>query len=204
MLYRLAITLTDFRTFIWSLVSTLIVLLLIFGVLILSWYLMKHRRISLSPYTKLPLRKAMELPPASIARIFKFMSSFHEFDNIMFDIRKASYCRETGRLFPNSLTFVGEIKVDWTFLKKRYPGNWVSWGSLDAAQQAAIGALHLSLDGYQTAFSSPDPSPRSIAEQFAYSIPGPLYVDLATNNLLGWKIVPNTDLEVLIVQKPYG
>ena len=32
--------------------------------------------------------------------------------------------------------------------------------------------------------------------------PGPLYVDIETKVLLGWKVVPGTDLEVLIVQKP--
>lgn len=204
MLQKLAIQYTDFRSFIWSVIGTLLVFVLIFSILFVNWYLTKHRRISVSPYTGLPLRRGLELPPTSIARVFKFMSSFHEFDNIMFDIRKASYCRETGRIFPNSINFLGNINVEWDFLKKRYPGDWVSWGSLDGEQQQEIRRAHLGLEGYQIDFSSPDPSPRSIQEQYSYTIPGPLYVDLATKNLLGWKIATNTDLEVLILQKPYS
>jgi hypothetical protein len=201
-MYPIAITLAEFREFIWTVVSTLLIFVLIFSLLLVGWWFSKHRRISLSPYTKLPLRKAMEMSPKSIARVFKFMSSFHEFDNIMPNIQKASYCRETGRIFPKSINFLGEIRVDWNFLSKRYPGHWVSWGSLDKEHQNAVRMHHLSMEGYQTEMSSPLASPRQIEEQYAYTIPGPLYVDLATNNLLGWKIVPNTDLEVLILQKP--
>lgn len=61
---------------------------------------------------------------------------------------------------------------------------------------------HDSLDGFQFTYSSKNPGPRQIEGRYALSSPGPLYVDLETYTLLGWKNVPGTDLEVLIVQKP--
>jgi len=94
------------------------------------------------------------------------------------------------------------VKVDWTFLQKRYPGIWVSWGSLNSDQQRAISDAHESLEGFQTEVSSPSPAPRAIEPEYAYTKPGPLYVDIQTKVLLGWKVVPGTELEVLIVQKP--
>ena len=120
----------------------------------------------------------------------------------MFDVTQAALCRDTGRLFPNALTWYGTLKVDWKFLRKRYPGNFVSWGSLSEFQQLKIRDKHGSLEGFQTEFSSPTPSPRAIEPEYAYKKPGPLYVDIDTSVLLGWKEVPETDLEVLIVQRP--
>ncbi|HEV8052714.1 MAG TPA: hypothetical protein VGP47_09475, partial [Parachlamydiaceae bacterium] len=79
---------------------------------------------------------------------------------------------------------------------------YVSWGSLTAEQQGIIRNGHDSLEGFQTDFSSPNPLPRAVEAKYALSKPGPLYVDINTKVLLGWKCVPDTDLEVLIVQKP--
>lgn len=128
----------------------------------------------------------------------------HQYDNPMFDFDKAALCRETGRIFPNSVTWYGTIKVDWTFLQKRYPGNYVSWGSLSDYQKEIVRSSHHTLEGFQTEYSSPQPAPSKIESFYAMTIPGPLYVDLDTNVLLGWKSVPLTDLEVLVVQKPKG
>lgn len=120
----------------------------------------------------------------------------------MFDFEKAALCRETGRIFPNAVSWLGIIKVDWTFLNKRYPGNYVSWGSLSDSQQEMIRSYHHSLEDFQTEISCKEPAPSKVDPESAASIPGPLYVDLDTKVLLGWKSVPLTDLEVLVVQKP--
>ena len=127
----------------------------------------------------------------------------HEYDNKFFDLNKAAICRTTGRIFPDSVTWYGAVEVDWNFLQKRYRGEYVSWGSLTEEQKTIIKERHLSLEGFQTKFSSPNPSPRFIEPEYAYTIPGPLYVDIRTGILLGWKCVPDTELEVLIVQKPF-
>ncbi len=78
----------------------------------------------------------------------------------------------------------------------------MSWGSFSNDQQRAIRDVHESLEGFQTDESSANPVPRLVERRYAYTIPGPLYVDLETKVLLGWKCVPETELEVLIVQKP--
>jgi hypothetical protein len=137
-----------------------------------------------------------------VGKVLRYLYSLHEYDNRIFDIEKAAYCRETGRIFPRALNWFNAIQVDWSFLQKRYPGNYVSWGSLSEEQKSIIQNLHASLEGYQIQYSSPQPSPKKIDPKYAYTKPGPLYVDLETGILLGWKIVPDTDLEVLIVQKP--
>lgn len=165
-------------------------------------YWLTHQAPSLSPYTKYPLRMGSDLPYDSVERILRYLYSYHEYDNRMFDLRKAAYCRDTGRVFPDALTWYGVIKVDWNFLQKRYPGNYVSWGSLTDLQKEIVKESHHSLEGFEIDYSCPNPIPRMIEPEYALSKPGPLYVDIETKVLLGWKLVPDTDFEVLIVQKP--
>lgn len=174
---------------------------LLFAAFWLGWKLAQREQ-GVSPYTGLPLRLVSELSYYSKEKVWRFMDAFRQYDNRPFKFKRASFCRDTGRIFPNSVLWFDTIRVDWKFLNKRYPGNYVSWGSLNKDQQEAIRVAHDSLEGFQTKFSSPDPASRAIAPEYALAKPGPLYVDLQTKVLLGWKMVPDTSLEVLIVQKP--
>lgn len=187
------------------------VLLLSFGILsafsllvLVYWfsYWYTNPTQSISPYTGLPLRRASEISYFMAEKVWLYLEGCQQYDNQPFRFYKAAFCRETGRLFPDCVTWLDSIRVDWTFLQKRYPGQYVSWGSLNKDQQLAIRAVHSSLEGFQTENSSSQPAPRAIEPQYVYTKPGPLYVDLTTKVLLGWKQVPDTDLEVLIVQKP--
>lgn len=184
-----------------------IAILAVFVLLLFLFFVnnrLRNREVSPSPYTGLPLRRGEDLSYDSKLAILRYLYNFHEYDNRIFEIRQAAYCRETGRVFFNALTFFDTLEVDWKFLVKRFPGNWVSWGSLTSLQQEAIINSHHTLEGYQIDNSSPAPSPRGITKEYCYTRPGPLYVDVETKILLGWKQVPNTQLEVLIVQKPKG
>jgi hypothetical protein len=163
---------------------------------------MSGRAMGISPYTGIPLRRATDLTYFAAERVLRFLYEFQQYDNRIFKLSRAAYCRETGRIFTNCVTWLDTVKVDWTFLQKRYPGSYVSWGSLNKDQQQAVRDAHESLEGFQTEISSPTPSPRGIEPEYAYTKPGPLYVDIETKVLLGWMVVPSTDLEVLIVQKP--
>jgi hypothetical protein len=174
---------------------------LLFAGFFLSWW-MRRKEVSLSPYTGVPLRRATSLSYFSMERVLRFLYQMQQYDNRIFEFKKAAICRETGRIFPNCVTWYDTIKVDWSFIQKHYPGTYVSWGSLTEQQKDYIRRTHDSLDGYQTAFSSPTPSPRQVEPQYAFEKPGPLYVDLQANVLVGWQCVPDTELEVLIVQKP--
>lgn len=197
-LYLAALTSREIASFAFLLV------IVFFGLVIAcigNIWVMKRSR-ALSPYTNLPLRRGSEIPSFIAELVLRFMFNMHQYDNRLFDVRKSAICRETGRVFPDSLTWYNTLEVDWDFLQKRHPGHYVSWGSLSPEQQEIIRNIHGSLEGYQTEFSSPNPQPRLIDAKYVYTKPGPLYVDLDKNLLLGWMCVPDTDLEVLIVQKP--
>lgn len=182
-------------------VAVLLFFFLFIAIFCVSWWLSKNPS-SPSPYTGLPLRRASDISYYSAEKIILYMRSFAQYDNRVYKLHKAALCRETGRLFFDCVTIFDTIRVDWSFLQKRLPGDYVSWGCLTHSQQNAIRASHESLEGYNTDYSSPTPSPRLIEPEYVFAKPGPLYVNVNTNVLLGWKIVPGTDLEVLIVQKP--
>jgi len=180
-------------------------ILFVFGLLVSSfWFNWRavNRYTCPSPYTGTPLRWAYDLGHYHREKVWGYLSEIHQYDNRPFDLKKAAWCRDTGRLFPNAIGWLDTVQVDWSFLQKRYQGRFVSWGSLSPDQQRVIRDSHKGMEGYQTAFSSPNQLPRMIEPEYALAKPGPLYVDFETKVLLGWKIVPGTELEVMIVQKP--
>jgi hypothetical protein len=192
--------LTSMQVVLFSL-AVLAVFFLLFFVFFLAWW-MSRREVSLSPYSGMPLRSATSLSYYSIEKVVRYLYQMHQYDNRIFEIKKAALCRETGRVFPDCLTWYDVIKIDWSFIQKRHSGSYVSWGSLTGAQKEAVRAIHESLDNFQTEYSSSTPSPRHVEQKYALEKPGPLYVDINTGILVGWQCVPDTDLEVLIVQKP--
>jgi len=181
--------------------AILIVFLVLFAGFWFGWWLSRHQT-TLSPYSGMPLRKGTDISYMSVEKVLRFLYDLQEYDNRMFDLNRAAVCRETGRIFPECITWYGYIKVDWSFLQKRFPGRFVSWGSLTEDQKREIQKLHHSLAGFQTDFSSPHSIPRMIEPQYAFAKPGPLYVDVDSKVLVGWKCVPDTELEVLIIQRP--
>lgn len=181
--------------------AIVVVFFILFVSLWVGWWL-SDRIYGVSPYTGLPLRRATDLSFYSAEKVMRYLYEYKQYDNRIFKLSRASFCRDTGRIFQDSVNLLEIIRVDWNFLQKRYPGLYVSWGSLNRDQQQAIKDAHYTLEGFQIYNSSPNPAPRLIEPDYIYTKPGPLYVDLQTKVLIGWKIVPGTDLEVLIVQKP--
>lgn len=182
--------------------------LLLFGILagLVAYFFVSfwksNRRMDVSPYTGLPLRSASELTYATKDKLSRYLQGLKDFENRDIDLDRAAFCRETGRIFPECVTWTGAIKIDWTFIAKRFKGDFVSWGSLSAEKKREVRDAHGSLEGFQTEFSSKIPSPRLVEESLAVAKPGPLYVDPETKILMGWKEVPGTGVEVLFVQKP--
>lgn len=168
----------------------------------ICWMLTRVPTAVLSPYTGMPLQRAKFLPYATKKKVALYLYKLHQYDNRPFIFKKAAYCRDMGRIYTDCVNWRNKIELDWSFLQKRYPGKWISWGSLSDPLKEKIRNKHESLDGFQTAHSSKKPSPRQVEPHFAYTKPGPLYVDLDTCILLGWKEVPDSQMEVLIVQKP--
>lgn len=188
----------------WVLALALAILFTLVTLFLVAWWGWREGELweGESPYTGIPLRRAKTLSYFAAERTLLFMDSFQQYDNRIFKLSGAAFCRETGRIFTNCISWTGRVKVDWDFIQKRYPGSYVSWGSLNAAQQMAVRKAHDSLEGFQTECSSPTPAPRAIEPEYVFVKPGPLYVDLEQKVLVGWKLVPDTELEVLIVQKP--
>ncbi len=191
---------TAFEAYIFG-IAVLAAFFLMFGAFWLGWWL-NRKEASLSPYTGLPLRRATGISYFSLEKLYRFLHDRHQYENRILDIQRAALCRETGRLFGDCITWYGSIQVDWNFIQKRFPGNYVSWGSLTEEQQETIRSAHDSLEGFQTFYSSSQPSPRLVESKYAMAVPGPLYVEIKTGTLVGWMCVPDTELEVLIVQKP--
>jgi hypothetical protein len=182
-------------------IAVLIFFVLLFAAFYLAWW-WSRRPQAVSPYSGMPLRRASDLAYFTKEKIYAYLRNMRQYDNRPFKFSSAALCRETGRLFPNCVTWYDKIRLDWSFIHNRYPGQYVSWGSLTRDQQDAVRKHHDSLEGFQTEFSCSNPSPRLINPDSAYTKPGPLYVDVNTYVLLGWKNVPETEVEVLIIQKP--
>lgn len=191
---------SQFEVALFALAILAVFLLIVAGFFINAW--IQRTQITLSPYTGLPLRRVSDLPYASAEKILRYLYDLHQYDNRIISLKKAALCRETGRIFPDCVTWWGTIRVDWNFLQKKYPGHYVSWGSLSEGQQETIRMAHESLENFQTEYSCPNAAPRAIEPDYAFYKPGPLYVDVHTKVLIGWQSVPGTVFEVLIVQHP--
>lgn len=168
-----------------------------------QWWL-ERRPMPPCPYTGKPLRRAEDLGYFYRLQVLRFLSYHRSAFNPLMRFDKACFCRDTGRLFPDTIAWWGGAKLDWSFISKRFPGTYVSWGSLTNKQQEIVRQAHTSIEGFQTAFSSGKSAPSAVEEEYAYTKPGPLYVNIETYSLVGWKCVPETELEVLIVQQPAG
>jgi hypothetical protein len=166
-----------------------------------GWFVSKKRG-SRSPYSKQVMSLGVDKAASVVRLVEGFLLNHSQPENAPFDFTKAAICEQTGRIFPNAVKRGELIQLDWSFLQKRYPGSYVSWGSLTETEQAVIRMCHESMRGFQTQSSCPRPLPKEIDSYHALLKPGPLYVDKSTKILLGWQEVPGTPFEVLIVQKP--
>ena len=106
------------------------------------------------------------------------------------NLEKALVCEQTGRIFPSIAKKWIRFSVSKTFLSNLYPGKWVIWENLGERQKEHVMKTHQSLKGYNLSYQNP------------FAKPGPLYVDLNSGSLLGWKCVQETDLEVIVFQAP--
>jgi hypothetical protein len=189
--------------------SIILVVISLFFILFVLFYLMwmnwkkEGLRGDVSPYAKRPMELGIDVAKSLAALVNSFLEEMHEpHENPPIDFSLAALCPTTGRIFPNCVTKQERISLSWDFLNKRYEGNYISWGSLPEEEKAVLRILHGSIEGFQAEKSSSHVLPQNVEEEFALLSPGPLYVDRKTKILLGWKKVPGTYFEVLVVQKP--
>lgn len=144
----------------------------------------------------------VDLPFSIKRQIEEFVKSLPQPENKPFDMTKAAICRETGRIIRDCVVRGEIVRLGSRFLRDRYPGNWVSWGSLSEEKRGLIKLHHREIFGYQMEHSTKNRDPEQMEQYYAVMKPGPLYVDVTTNILLGWQIVPGTNFEVLVIKNP--
>lgn len=183
-------------------VAALVLIVVMMVGLMLFSRRMSMRRGAVSPYSHMPMMLGVDLSFSMAHYVEEFLKGQPQPENPPFDMKKAAICQETGRIFPDVVNRGEVIALDWSFLKRRYPGNWVSWGSLPEVPRAMIKMCHRSVERFQMNESCPELRPEAIDRYHAFLKPGPLYVDVATKTLMGWQNVPGTPFEVLVVKKP--
>jgi hypothetical protein len=187
---------------IFALIATLAgVLFVLFSLLWVGW---KEEAIrgDRSPYAKCPMRLGVDIAKTIARMVNVFLAEYPPEDNPQINFEMAAYCSETGRIFSNCVTSSEKIRLSWEFLSARTSGTFISWGAISKEEQGVIKLLHDSLEGFQLEKSSARIRPQDVEEEYARLSPGPLYVDRRTRILMGWKKVPGTRFEVLIVQRP--
>lgn len=157
-----------------------------------------------SPYSKEPLLLGVDVARSLAALVEDFMLTQPQPENAPFDMSKAAVCRGTGRIFPDCVDKREVVRLGWDFLPKRHAGAYVSWGAISEEEQGRIKILQgtADLEDFQIQESSKQLLPTQVEDYYKTLSPGPLYVDRMQGILLGWKCVPGTHFEVLIVQLP--
>lgn len=156
-----------------------------------AWYLFAPKK-NLSPYCGKPLVPARLLSFSAMEKLSSFLLHLSDEEFYSVDIDRAAICPETGRIFPNAINRWGSIRISRKFLKKYYSGTLVQWNSLSDQEKKIIQSMHFSLSHFST-------SPHASA---LHHKPGPLYADREKKILLGWKRIPGTSLEALVLQIP--
>lgn len=180
-------------------------LILFFGLLIFFLFFVRKRegkRGDTCPYHNETMRFGMDVARSLAGVVNAFLVDQPQPENPPIDFFKASYCPVSGRIFPNTVLEGERVRLGWEFLRKRWPGTYISWGSLSEDEQGVIRLLHDSLEGFQMECSSTKIRPEDVEQDFLELAPGPLYIDRQTKVLIGWKKVPGTYFEVLVVQQP--
>jgi len=181
-----------------------ILIALVFLLVCIFWITWKREGIrgDRCPYCKRSLRLGGDVAVSLAGIVNAFLQEESQEENPPIEFPLASYCPETGRIYPKSVSEKERIQLSWDFIKRRWPGTFISWGALSEEEKGVVRLLHGSLDGFQTEYSSTLPNPESVGGEFSSLSPGPLYIDRETKTLLGWKKVPGTYFEVLVVQQP--
>ncbi|SCA58719.1 Uncharacterized protein AB751O23_AL_00190 [Chlamydiales bacterium SCGC AB-751-O23] len=183
----------------WVIVLGISALIFLFS--LTGWWIF-NGRIGKSPYLGGILLNGYEISFPAIEKMHQFFLKYHNADNPIFDLNKATVCKTTGRIFPDTLGFSGAKTTAWSFINKAHSGNYVSWGSLtNTEKNKFLNLLPDSIKDFQIEQSSEESNPEKASEFHQALKPGPLYVDLEQGVLVGWKCVPETVLEVLIVQQ---
>jgi len=147
-----------------------------------------------SPYGGGPLRKLEELHYDKLFLLERYLQSH----NLSYSLKESLICEKTGRVFPKKTLRFNTLSVSRNFLSRMHQGKWLLWSSLSDQQKKKVVRSHLLHYDQLEQFQCEGFQNKSSLEEERRGKPGPLYVDLKTKNLLGWRSVPTTDLELLV------
>lgn len=190
-----------FQTILVVFASLVAVLVILFFLLWVGWKKEGIRGNS-CPYCGRPMRLGIDVASSLSAMVQAYLEEQPQPENPKIDFVRAAYCPVTGRIFPECVTSTEQVTVSWNFIKKRCEGTFVSWGALSEEEKGILKILHGSLEGFQTEQSSSHVRPEDVEEEYSALSPGPLYIDRKSKTVMGWKKVPGTYFEVLVVQQP--
>ena len=182
--------------------SLLGVLTILFFLLWVGWK-KEGVRGNTCPYCKRPMRLGIDVAKSITGMVNAFLEEQPQPENPKIDFARAAFCPVSGRIFPECVSNTEQITLSWSFLKKRCEGAFVSWGSLSEEEKGILKLLHGSLEGFQIEQSSSRLRPEEVEEDLLALSPGPLYIDRKAKVVMGWKKVPGTYFEVLVVQQPH-
>ncbi len=163
--------------------------LLAVGVLLLAaasfFYWWIYQRKARSPFTGKKLLPATCILYPAAEKIALFMQAEKQ---VPIDWEQATFCPDTRRIFPKSLNQLGAVALPSPYWRGVYDKpSLTAWLFLTDEQKDEMFQLHGAIKGFQLGHQKR---------------PGPLFVDLKSKTLVGWKQVPDTDIEVLIVHYP--
>jgi hypothetical protein len=184
----------------------LLIALLLFAVVFGIGYWITQRPHTRSPFTDSPLLSASNLSFQAMQKVHSFVHALPLGSICKLDLNEAGVCRQTGRIFPNCTNRFGIVILPKNYLELYYPAKLIPWSALSSEQQTLIRQQHITLEKFQISwYNSSQPSVNSkfiYDSSYLLTKPGPLFVDLATATLVGWQCVPDTELELLIIQRP--
>ena len=191
----------DIQTILLIIGTLMVIFATLFAVIWIGWK-KEGKRGSGCPYCGKSMRLGADVAFSIRGMVKAFMEEQQGSENETIDFAQAAYCPVTGMIFPNCLAPGEQVNLSWDFIKARCPGTYVSWGSLSAEEQGVLKLLHDPLEGFQMDKSSAHSRPEDVEEDLAMAAPGPLYVDRKEKVLVGWKNVPGTYFQILVVQRP--
>jgi hypothetical protein len=164
-----------------------------------GWWIFFKKRAK-SPFSNTflePCEKVLSF--AAIEKVFRFLNRIHDEYNERFDLKRATICLKTGRIFPNTINRFGIIKIPENYIIHYAKTPLILYASLDKKIKGFLYEKDKVLQGYQT-YTNLDSSKLEIEKSVELMKPGPLYLDPKTGFFLGWQIVPGTSLELLVVK----
>ncbi len=163
-----------------SALISLLSLLALFSFFALGYFFC-NRRGARSPFSGKAMRHGKEFSFEAVSKVLAFLEAENDKDNLPFDLEKAAICEETGRIFPDALNAFEVVKLKKPYTKHFYKAKMEALENLSEKEQMDL---------------------RENCDNFSFfSKNSSIFVDREKGNILAWKKIPETALELMLVKK---